>query len=906
MDNSDDDAFSDDDNEFEMAVDTALAHRSDSNSPNLPVYEEINNTVPPNKQDSEISYNLNYDHLDTIIYPTNFPLREYQYDIVMNALFSNTLCAIPTGLGKTFIAATVMLNFFRWTNDKMKIIFMAPTRPLVTQQIRAFVQISGISMLNTDILLDKLKRNRKQIWDSKRVFFTTPQVVENDLKTGILDPNFIALLVIDEAHRSTGNYAYTNVVQFINRFNKKFRVLALTATPGADMDAIQNVVSNLNISKIELRTESDPSIKKYIKDKIIEKLDCPQTSEITEIIELLSVAITPVLEKANQMGIYDIRDPVKINHFLAMEQSQKVINNKNLSEGLKWSQYFILQLLGTVGMALRRLNIYGIRTFYNYFLEKYNEFTTKWDNKKSTNKLAASFYYHENIKYLFTYIEKLIADDKQNAIADKSHIEGIFSHTKLQYLVDELICFFTKANITSTSNTSSCIIFTEFRESALEIVRVLDNANKAVGKDLLRPHIFIGQSKEKDRFDKETYLDKIKPKRKRAKEKAEPVKTVVERTTERMGSSELAQSKGMNQKSQKELIDNFKSGHYNILVATSIGEEGLDIGEVDLIVCFDSTQSPIKNIQRMGRTGRKRDGRVLLLFSSNERSKFEHAMGKYEWIQEQISNNNTLELFDPKYNRIVPDNIHPVVEKKYIEPPDENRKLIDDADIADDDEFLRLATQSVIGNTSSKKNSTKRKAKTKVDDPKQMKLEKKFFMPKNVETGFRPVSTFVRRVDEPKPLPSKPPKPAKPAKPSANVSIDLTVDSDDDDDDNNNNNNSNTRGSDSDQISIIKVVNTSMDNPVTTATTGTSTTTTGINGNVSEDRIDIAFSDFSDDDDLPTSFHASAQSQKQAASLSSDAFSDDIDDEELIALIENNEKRRRGDSDDDLQRPAKR
>ncbi|CAI7246192.1 CGH_1_collapsed_G0027640.mRNA.1.CDS.1 [Saccharomyces cerevisiae] len=69
---------------------------------------------------------------------------------------------------------------------------------------------------------------------------------------------------------------------------------------------------------------------------------------------------------------------------------------------------------------------------------------------------------------------------------------------------------------------------------------------------------------------------------------------------------------------QKEVIHNFKKGEYNVLVCTSIGEEGLDIGEVDLIICYDTTSSPIKNIQRMGRTGRKRDGKIVLLFSSNE------------------------------------------------------------------------------------------------------------------------------------------------------------------------------------------------------------------------------------------------------------------------------------------------
>ncbi|URD88703.1 HELICc [Musa troglodytarum] len=54
----------------------------------------------------------------------------------------------------------------------------------------------------------------------------------------------------------------------------------------------------------------------------------------------------------------------------------------------------------------------------------------------------------------------------------------------------------------------------------------------------------------------------------------------------------------------------FRTGGYNVIVATSIGEEGLNITEVDLVICFDANVSPLRMIQRMGRTGRKHDGRV--------------------------------------------------------------------------------------------------------------------------------------------------------------------------------------------------------------------------------------------------------------------------------------------------------
>lgn len=63
------------------------------------------------------------------------------------------------------------------------------------------------------------------------------------------------------------------------------------------------------------------------------------------------------------------------------------------------------------------------------------------------------------------------------------------------------------------------------------------------------------------------------------------------------------------------LEQKFRTGEYNVIVATSIGEEGLDIMEVDLVICFDANISPLRMIQRMGRTGRKHDGRVDILIT---------------------------------------------------------------------------------------------------------------------------------------------------------------------------------------------------------------------------------------------------------------------------------------------------
>lgn len=85
------------------------------------------------------------------------------------------------------------------------------------------------------------------------------------------------------------------------------------------------------------------------------------------------------------------------------------------------------------------------------------------------------------------------------------------------------------------------------------------------------------------------------------------------KATEFIGQSSGKASKGQSQKNQQAVLEKFRTGEYNVIVATSIGEEGLDIMEVDLVICFDANISPLRMIQRMGRTGRKHEGRVVVL-----------------------------------------------------------------------------------------------------------------------------------------------------------------------------------------------------------------------------------------------------------------------------------------------------
>lgn len=117
---------------------------------------------------------------------------------------------------------------------------MAPTKPLVKQQLDACHNIVGIDpQVTVELTGSKQSSRRANDWDTKKVFFLTPQVLQSDLQRNESLAEKIRCIVVDEAHKAVGNYSYVQVVSAVVKVNKRFRVLALTATPGNDIQEVK-------------------------------------------------------------------------------------------------------------------------------------------------------------------------------------------------------------------------------------------------------------------------------------------------------------------------------------------------------------------------------------------------------------------------------------------------------------------------------------------------------------------------------------------------------------------------------------------------------------------------------------------------------------------------------------------
>ncbi|KAK3426055.1 hypothetical protein EUGRSUZ_F02585 [Eucalyptus grandis] len=497
----------------------------------------------------------------TWIYPVNVPLRDYQFSITKTALFSNTLVALPTGLGKTLIAAVVMFNYFRWFPEG-KIVFTAPSRPLVIQQIEACHNIVGIPQEWTIDMTGQMSPDKRvHFWKTKRVFFVTPQVLEKDIQSGTCLVKHLVCLVIDEAHRAMGNYSYCVVVRELIARPVQLRILALTATPGSKHQTIQHVIDNLIISTLEYRNESDPDVSQYVHDRKLELIEVAMGKEAIEINDLLLNVIRIYAARLNAMGILLNRD------YQALSPSDLLNSRDRFRQApppelpqLKYGEVerFFGALI-TLYHIRKLLSSHGIRPAYEMLEEKLHQ-----------GSFASLMSRNEDIHKAKLLMQRNLSHGGPNP--------------KISKMLEVLIDHFKK----NDPQRSRVIIFSNFRGSVRDIMDALSNIG-----DIVKAAQFVGQSSGKS-------------------------------------------LKGQSQKVQQAVLEKFRAGGYNVIVATSIGEEGLDIMEVDLVICFDANVSPLRMVQRMGRTGRKHDG--LLACEGSELKGYRRKQANSKAISKHMRN----------------------------------------------------------------------------------------------------------------------------------------------------------------------------------------------------------------------------------------------------------------------------
>ncbi|PAV10773.1 Hef nuclease [Methanosarcina spelaei] len=118
-----------------------------------------------------------------------------------------------------------------------------------------------------------------------------------------------------------------------------------------------------------------------------------------------------------------------------------------------------------------------------------------------------------------------------------------------------------------------------------------------------------------------------------------------------VGQASRRKDKGLTQKQQVEVLDKFRAGEYNVLVATSVAEEGLDIPSTDLVLFYEPIPSEIRSIQRKGRTGRQHKGRVIILVTKGTRDEAYYWSSKSKEKRMLNSMHGLEALLEPKNSK---------------------------------------------------------------------------------------------------------------------------------------------------------------------------------------------------------------------------------------------------------------
>lgn len=503
--------------------------------------------------------------------------RQYQQDIVNKLLYKNSLVVIPTSLGKTIIALLACLDvLFNWKNSK--ILILAPTRPLVVQHFNMFRNNTILSNQCIALTGNVSPEIRKAVWKSRavRIYFATPELVLNDIRNEIIKKDDFYLIVFDEAQRTVKDYSYTHIAkQFydVTTDGKYPLILGLSASPGSTEEKIREICSNLYIERIISKTEGDKDVLPYIYNTSIEYCPVEMNESDIKISRLLSSMISDYvgwlvknrflkkkrIENVYKKDLLELRDDIlsrldpKNQNFLLVA----ALKHQSLSMIL----YYCRDLIESQGdFALKKFLDMSISNASRTYMEFFTD-----DRIKEILKILDSNVNNGSPKLekLLSIVTEYVSDESfERFTPSRADSESTITLEK-NLLHGSLNAHSEDVHQTFNPINKKILVFSQYRDT-LEKIRGFLNSNNISCMG------FFGQSHKNGQ-------------------------------------------KGLNQDKQLSILDDFRHGKFQVLVATSVAEEGLNIPNVDLVIFYEPVPSEIRFIQRKGRTGRFSNGRVIIL-----------------------------------------------------------------------------------------------------------------------------------------------------------------------------------------------------------------------------------------------------------------------------------------------------
>jgi len=419
---------------------------------------------------------------------------------------------------------------------------------------------------------------RVKRWEESRIISATPQTVESDLLNGRYDLSNVSLIVFDECHHGVGAYSYVYLASRYVQESNYNLILGLTASPGSDKAKIKEVCENLYIQNIVVKTEEDHDVRPYFNPVEIDWVRVKMSSELEKIKKYVDKALKVRLKALKNMGIIRTVSVGKVDILKARGRIQGEIARSVNPDKDLFQAISILSAVINIQHSQELIETQGIQTFNKYIARL----------RKKKTKAAKSLMWDDN----FGRAVKMARDAERHG----------WEHPKLREVTNILKKELgtgdgqTKLQSDRVSGkdekSSKIIVFTQYRDT-------LEMIHEKLEKEGIKSAKFFGQAAKDGK-------------------------------------------KGLTQKEQKAIIKSFRMGEYDVLLSTSVAEEGIDIPAVDLVVLYEPVPSEVRMIQRRGRTGRKRTGRVKVLITNGTRDE------AYYWSSVRKEEKMKYQLIDPK------------------------------------------------------------------------------------------------------------------------------------------------------------------------------------------------------------------------------------------------------------------
>jgi ERCC4-related helicase/dsRNA-specific ribonuclease len=510
-----------------------------------------------------------------------FRLRSYQAEMVEESLKTNIIVAMDTGSGKTHIALARTAAELETCHPHQLVWFLAPTVTLCEQQYRVFqshLPGFGVRVLSGNDNVDHW--SEQIVWDSAlkniRIVLSTHQVLLDALTHAFVRLSRLALIIFDEAHHCTLNHPASRIMRdfykpsALRGFSLP-RILGLSASPvmrarptGGDLRMIEE---NLNSVAKTPKTHRSELVRFVHKPELI-KVTYPLSSTS----HFPYLKIISALEQAHED--YDIMsDPYVCSLLQAKAQGDESAAGQLMKVCLSRETYCRKQLKLLSDKARTMLDELGASPTEWYLRQCITQY----------QKMSESPYHQQLVGWS--------SDEKRHLsrILHKLPKTGDFDSTAMSL-----------DHISPKVEALIKVLVSEFQDDFTGLVFIEQRVWVAALAQILTSH-----PQTKSRFNIGTFVG---------------TSTSTKRRTNLADLAEL--------RNEQETLEDFRAGKKNLILATSVLEEGIDISSCHLVICFEPPKNLKSFIQRRGRARKKESKYIILLPESG--SKLQSPEG---WLQ---------------------------------------------------------------------------------------------------------------------------------------------------------------------------------------------------------------------------------------------------------------------------------